>query len=384
MNSIQYLKLPNGDTFIPIGLNLAFPQFYESDEEARALYRDWIGNLADNGGNFIRLWVATPFFDAEGEKCGDFRSEKTANLCTVLDYAKDCGVKVKLTLDHFRTLLRRKEAESRFTWSEGMMPELRLRFPGTWTLQSNGSGSFADNWAYQWLSELLGNDILQAHRYLDPSPKQKAVVTGPIDVNMADAVRQMEELCGRSKPVLLAEGGAVDANFAAPFSSYPQDTRGSILHDVIFAGFFAGGCGCGQAWHWDHYVAPNKLWWQFKSFSRMLEGIDPAAEEFLPHYHETDSARIYELRGRSTRLFWLRDARSDWNSELIRNLPVGTHPETAWKPPEFSGDADWACMDPWKEDPNWSAIRSDIEEVQLPEWKRSLLVRCKLTGDPGK
>jgi hypothetical protein len=245
------------------------------------------------------------------------------------------------------------------------MPELRSRFPGTWTLQSNGSGSFTDNWCYQWLAKLESNDILQAHRYLDPAPKQQAVVRGPLDVNMADAVRAMDELCGRSKPVLLAEGGAVDANFVAPFSSYPKDSRGSILHDVIFA----GGCGCGQAWHWDHYVSPNDLWWHFKSFSRMLEGVDPAAEAFVPHSYETDSARVYELRGRSTRLFWLRDADSDWKTELVSDVPLTTHGKTSWIPAEFSSNADWAGMDPWPHTHraaknSWSApVRTKIRVV---------------------
>ncbi len=447
---VKYLKLADGSTFIPIGLNLAFPRFYETDEEALALYRDWIGNLADNGGNFIRLWVATPFFDVEGDQCGDFRPEKTANLRAVLDFAHERGVKAKLTLDHFRTLQRKTQAEnfagvvrfdrpkyhvanggfaeevndyfateaghrhflakmdffaahfgdhpaivawelwneisavpkgeSRFEWSEKMILEMRKRFPGKWTLQSNGSGSFTTNWCYQWLAALEGNDIIQAHRYLDPAPEQKPVVLGPLDVNMADAVRVVDELCERRKPVLLAEGGAVSANFVAPFPHYPRDKRGSILHDVLFAGFFAGGCGPGQAWHWDHYVAPSNLWWHYRSFARMLEGIDPAAEHFVPHFHETDHTRIYELRGKTTRLFWIRDAQNDWHTELLENQPPVQHPASEWEIPgdDAKSQADWAWLDPWSDAPSWQSVDCTPRTVQLPTWERSLLLRCQL------
>jgi hypothetical protein len=257
-----------------------------------------------------------------------------------------------------------------------MIMEMRKRFPGKWALQSNGSGSFTTNWAYQWLAKLEGNDIIQAHRYLDPAPEQKPVVRGPLDVNMADAVRVVDELCQRQKPVLLAEGGAVSANFVAPFPHYPQDKRGGILHDVLFAGFFAGGCGPGQAWHWDHYVAPNNLWWHYRIFSRMLEGIDPAAEAFVPHLHESDFARIYELRGKRTRLFWLRDTNYDWKAGIVEDQDPPVHPELPWEPP-VSCEGEWSTLDPWKPEAKWRHADAKDGAVTLSAWKMSVLVRCR-------
>ena len=46
-----------------------------------------------------------------------------------------------------------------------------------------------------------------------------------------------------------------------------------ILHDVLFAPFFAGAAGAGQIWHWDEYVDKNNLWWQFRASPRRSAGL---------------------------------------------------------------------------------------------------------------
>ena len=102
MSEYNYIRLSDDSTFVPVGLNLCFPRFIDCDEDGLALYRRWIGKLATHGGNFIRLFLGHPFFDPEGDRCGDFLPDKCANLRAVLDMADAAGVKVKITLDHFR------------------------------------------------------------------------------------------------------------------------------------------------------------------------------------------------------------------------------------------------------------------------------------------
>ena len=88
-----------------------------------------------------------------------------------------------------------------------------------------------------------GNDFLQVHRYLDCGGELD-VCRGPMDVLAADAVRELRDRNPR-KPVLLAEVGAVKPNHTGPSILYAQDREGTLLHDALFAPFFAGSAGSG-------------------------------------------------------------------------------------------------------------------------------------------
>ena len=53
----HYFEHENGDTFLPVGVNLCFQRFLQTDEECLAAYRRQIVAFAQNGGNFIRVWM---------------------------------------------------------------------------------------------------------------------------------------------------------------------------------------------------------------------------------------------------------------------------------------------------------------------------------------
>ena len=52
-NQTNYLQFDNGEQYIPVGENMAW-----QNNNAFIDYRDWLTDLSDNGGNFIRLWHA--------------------------------------------------------------------------------------------------------------------------------------------------------------------------------------------------------------------------------------------------------------------------------------------------------------------------------------
>src|SRR5215471_7201197 len=107
-----------------------------------------------------------------------------------------------------------------------------------------------------------GNDIAQVHRYLDLGASLDAC-KGPVDVLAAEAVRELLAF-QPGKPVILAESGAVEPRHSGPFKLYTADQDGVLLHDILFAPFFAGAAGPSQIWHWDAYVAKNGLWQHFR------------------------------------------------------------------------------------------------------------------------
>jgi hypothetical protein len=351
-----------------------------SESNGLARMDQWLSQLARHGGNLFRVWLSAPFWDVEHQRSGVYDEVKARRIDALLDLARRRGLRAKLTLEHFREMsssprqrwankplhlttqggpatnvadffsgaasrdqFRRKLAwfasrwgkhpsvfgwelwneinavatgpEHWLPWTEVMLAELHRLFPQHLAMQSSGSfDSPRVRELYRRHSLLSGNDLAQVHRYLDLGASLE-VCHGPVDVLAADAVRELLSY-QPSRPVLLAESGAVEPRHTGPFKLYAQDKAGIILHDVLFAPFFAGAAGSGQIWHWDVYVDRNNLWHQFARFAEAVKGLDPPAERFQPTELEHPRLRVYALQGRRTTLLWCRDKQNTWQTEL--------------------------------------------------------------------
>lgn len=429
----RYLELSDGAPYIPIGLNLIAPPERAADgTPGLQVYESWLDRLAANGGNYVRAWLSNPFWDVEQARSGEYDEAKARRIDTLLEIARTRGIRVKMTMEHFRSIgggpqawadkplhhvsnggtaesiadfFDGEKSRARFrdkiawyakrygdrpeifgwelwnevnavrggdylAWTEAMLAELHRRFPRNLCMQSLGSFDTARvRETYRRHSTMPGNDLAQVHRYLDLGAALDAC-KGPVDVLAADAVRELLAFDPR-KPVLLAESGAVESRHSGPFHLYGADRQGMLLHDILFAPFFAGAAGPGQIWHWDAYVAKNDLWWHFGRFRNAVQGIDPAAERFTPSMLPHDRLRIYSLTGRRNTLLWCRDVRNNWRSEL----------ERAEDPEELTGvTLDWprhgrvaTAYDPWTGRP--AALRVRNGRIALPPFRRSLVVR---------
>jgi hypothetical protein len=255
-------------------------------------------------------------------------------------------------------------------WSNVMIAGLQKIFPRQMVVQNLGSFSGASGYKYyDYLGKMRNNAFMQVHRYLDPAAELD-VCRGPIDVLCADSIRELRNR--RSDcPAILAEAGAVEANHCRYSDLYESDSEGTILHDVLFAPFFAGSAGCGQCWHWDHiYISRHRLWHHFRRFADAIAGVDPAEEGFEPFYTETHRLRVYGLRGKTMNLLWCRDKASSWQSELKDRTPAELLAEER-VPVEKTGEC--LCYLPWED-------RSETAPVadgwcQLPAFKRSIVIR---------
>lgn len=427
----RYLEYSDGTPYIPIGLNLIAPAI---SDEVRGLAQmdEWLGLLAENGGNFCRFWLGHPFFDVEHRKSGEYDPAKAARIEKALASAARRGVRVKLCMESFRSIgggpqawadkplhnaanggpaetiadffdsersrmqFRQKIAwyRDRFgdrpeifgwelwneidavrggdylAWTAAMMPALHAAFPKNLCMQSLGS---FDNEkkieTYRRHSVLAGNDLAQVHRYLDLGATWP-VCRGPVDVLAAQAVRTLASF-RPGRPVLLAESGAVEPRHTGPFKLYARDEDGTILHDVLFAPFFAGACGPGHIWHWDVYVAKQNLWWQFARFAEAVKGIDPPAEKFEAELLQNERLRFYWLRGVKTTLIWIRDGFDNWNDGLARRAMAGWVRDLSLELGDDKGNVRF--YDPWEN--RWDEAGKKNYRVKLPEFKRSLVVR---------
>lgn len=428
----RYFELSDSSPYIPIGLNMIAPP-----GRGLAGMEQWMRQLGTNGGNFIRVWLSNPFFDVEAQRSGEYDPAKAQRIADMLAAARQNGLRVKMCLEHFRhlgegrqtwagkplhhvanggtatniadffngarsrNLFKRKLAwyADRFgsnptifgwelwneinavsggdymAWTAVMLPELHQRFPSNLCMQSLGSydtdGKRAE---YRRLALMPGNDVAQVHRYLDLGARLE-VCKGLVHRLAADAVNELL-VTKPGKPVILAESGAVEPGHTGPFKLYAKDTNGMILHDVLFAPFFAGAAGPGHIWHWDAYVAKNNLWWHFGRFAETVRGIDPPAEHFQPTTLPHERLDVAVLEGTHTWLLWCRDTKNDWRSELQNGKPPesvnGAAIDLRAKAADVGG-AKVRCYEPWRD--RWSESKIVGGKIALPEFQRSLVVK---------
>ncbi len=270
-----------------------------------------------------------------------------------------------------------EKASRQMEWTVIMLDALHKRFSRNLATQS--LGSFDNDRVrplYRLLSCMPNNDVAQVHRYLDLGASL-SVCKGPVDVLAADAVDEIRAF-QPGKPILLAEGGAVEPSHAGPFKLYDEDNAGIILHDVLFAPFFAGSAGSGHCWHWDRYIDARNIWWHFGRFAAAVKDLDPPAEAFEPVRLDQGRIRVYALKGKNTFIAWCRDTGNTWQTELAdRQPPRKLSGETLDLAAARLGPAARAAIyDPWA-DTHTDLPVSD-GKIILPDFSRSIIVRLKM------
>lgn len=437
----RYFELTDGEPFIPIGMNICWPRFEEDEQQALATLERRFDKLSAGGGNFVRIWMSHPFFDVEHTHSGQYDVDKVGRIKAVLALARARGIRVKLCIEHFRTLKEQpvkfpgsvtfgnplhhrdrggpattmaeffeaKASRAQFKrklrwladqigddptvfawelwnevnsvhgqgwipWTEEMLAELHNDFPKNMAVQNLGSLDRKQKLLlYRQIWQMPADDFAQVHRYLDLGAAWE-VCHGPMDVLAADAVRQVAA-CDLGKPILLAECGAVEPNHAGPFKLYESDKQGVLLHDLIFAPFFAGSAGCGQSWHWYFYVDKHDLWYHFGRFAQAVRDVDPRREQFRPVLIDHPRLRVYALLGRETTLLWCRDKQSDWTRELADGRPAEPIVDAVVSLPDLEAESPLTAeaYDPWKDERKIVATRANT--LILPRFTRSIVVR---------
>lgn len=391
----------------------------------------WMREFAANGGNFLRLWLGHPFFEVMPDCPGAFDAAAAETLKKAVSLAEELGIRLKFTLEVFRKTIPPEDAsyppffvrplyapfakdmreffesrkcfeiylgKARFLktlgfgdspavfcwelwneinatdatgayerWSDNMLAELTSLFPRQLVVQNLGSfdGPGALH-PYDQMAKTERNAFMQIHRYLDPGAALDAC-RGPMDILCADAIREILDR-RPDRPAILAETGAVKWCHTGPSELYDSDTEGVLLHDALFAPFFAGSAGCGQPWHWDSYIARHGLWRHFRLFARAVEGLDPVEEAFRPFHTETRTVRVWGLHGRHTMAIWCRDKASTWESELRRRVP----------PAMFDGvELPFNSRNGFRVYLPWEDLTVDLPpgRCRLPSFRRSCVVR---------
>ncbi len=112
----RYFAYTDSEPFMPIGINMAFPQsfavsdgseFGQSDNIAYIglkQYETWFKKASENGVNLVRIWCGHTYFSVDTNEAGVFHIEQFAKLDRIIALAKKYGIKLKLTMEQFRNI----------------------------------------------------------------------------------------------------------------------------------------------------------------------------------------------------------------------------------------------------------------------------------------
>ncbi|MCX7621302.1 MAG: DUF5060 domain-containing protein [Acidimicrobiales bacterium] len=119
------------------------------------------------------------------------------------------------------------------------------------------------------------------------------------------------------KPVLLAEAGV---DWRGPAETLGADPQSLGIHELQWAGFFAGGYGTGMSWWWDNVVDPMDLYWQLDPLRVLIAGLDPGGSGLRPAPASASVPRtgvplqVLALAGDTAALAWIRNPAHYWAS----------------------------------------------------------------------
>jgi hypothetical protein len=384
----RYLAFDNGDSFFPIGLNMAW---WTGTGNALTDYGKWMGPFASYGGNTIRVWMADWSFALEGidTRLGNYdaRQKRAWLLDQIFAMADDLDVYVMLVLlncadynnwqthgwdlnpynsarggplgapQEFvsdptaRAFVQRKLNYIVNRW--GYSPRL---LAWEWWNEVN-LAPFSDESFSLWLQEMTAYlrahdvnrhlttnsyairdlspiwelpelDIIQKHEYSDQ--------TGSAVRDLAErAASDFQRLAASAppKPILLGEfgyGGEDRGGF--------PDSTGIHLHNGIWSTTFVGYAGSGMYWFWDVYIEPHRLWHHFRGLDRFLSDVDLASyRPFSPLEITGPSgapAKAYGLglRGADI-LVWLRSEAYTVQASVAAYEDAGSPSSFSYQPP---------------------------------------------------
>lgn len=100
----NYLSLTNGETFIPIGLNIAFIRFEVEEVKIINFYEHYFKQMAANDCNFARIWLSAPAFEVESTRPGMYDLSIANRVDKVVALAEKYNIRIKFCFEHFRQI----------------------------------------------------------------------------------------------------------------------------------------------------------------------------------------------------------------------------------------------------------------------------------------
>jgi hypothetical protein len=311
-----YFQYEDGSFYFPVGINMGW-----AGSDVLGDYERWLDRFSANGGNLVRVWMASWSFGLEWNDTGlgDYsdRMLRAWLLDQVFRMAEERGVTIMLCLiNHgaFSATVNPEWDSNPYNAVLGgplQSPEAFVSDPVARDLFKRRLRYIAARWSYstslfawEWWNEIqwtpIATDQLRPWlsemtatlRSLDPyqhlvthsTSTNDSIWTAPeLQImqihdysrsflpDVLPAFHQLKQYVTPAKPLLLGEFGT-DANG----EQGAFQAQAIHLHTGLWAAPFAGYAGTGMYWWWDNYIDPNDHWVQFQPVARFFKGEDLA------------------------------------------------------------------------------------------------------------
>lgn len=327
----HYFTFEDGATYIPIGENIGW-----ANSNPYVKYSEWISKMAENGGNFFRIWncswgLALEWKNGNGyQGLKRYRQNNAFYLDWLLDFSAQKGVYVMMCLNHHgqvSTTVNPEWSNNPYNAANGgpcsntwdffthaqarQLHKNRLRYMiarwGSyrslmawelfneidWTDQFEQRKSSVTNWHSEMASFIQEKDPFEhlvttsyAHDYNDPAtwvlPQMDFTQTHYyLDIPHLErvlATGARSYLDTFSKPVLNGEFGlGGSSNGLAAL-----DPGGIHIHNALWGGLYGGGAGSGMSWWWDTYIDPQNLYGHFQGLRTVSDLSNFSEDLFHP------------------------------------------------------------------------------------------------------
>jgi len=361
----RYLATDQGETFFPIGLNIGWWQDDPIND-----YTRWLDSFSENGGNLIRVWMASWSFGIEWNDTGlgnyDRRQDRAWFLDQLFQIAAERGVYIDLViLNHgaFSTSTNPEWDDNPYNTDNGGMcdspasfatdPEAKEIFKKRVRYITARWGYATNLLAWEWWNEYNWTPITDENMapwtqemtaYLqqyDPYDHLVSTSTAggihPIVFNLPEidflqhhAYTSLDPLMEYPttydwyelaidplKPVVFGEFG-----YNAGIENIDSfDKTGIHLHNGLWTATFSQFASTAMYWWWEHFIEPRALWWQFSSISNFIAGEDLA--QYVPlgpgkiRLSDQTNVKLAAIYNPQGMLAWIRHAQYEAYSAQV-------------------------------------------------------------------
>lgn len=330
-NSTNYLGFDNGTQYIPIGENMGWHNTNIHDD-----YLNWLNDLKNNKGNFIRLWMPDWSMGFEWKNGSNgfegllkYKQSSAFYLDWLMDQCRQRDIYVMLCLNHHGQVSTQVNPQ----WNDN--PYNRANggpCVNTWHFFSNDSarmvlknrlryivaryGYSTNIMSWELFNEVEWTDDFNAHRdsitiwhdemakYIKSLDVYKHLVTTSYALDAEDRdtwnlpsidftqthyyvntpnletvvhAGHADYLNHFNKPTLNGEFGLGPAGQQLS----TMDPNGIHIHNTIWATAFSGAMGPAMTWWWDNYIEPRNLYYHYKPLSELLATLQLKNENYV-------------------------------------------------------------------------------------------------------
>lgn len=159
----KYFAYSDGTPFFSIGINVAFPTAYKASNRKEfglsnksgyiglRQYERWFKKLSQNGVNVARVWLGHEYFNPDTEQIYAFDYTQFSKIDLLFALARKYSVKLKLTLEQFRSFNYERKAGSA-SYEDDIFRKFNKRlYDGNVCCKSSAEWLTDDKWKNAWL-----------------------------------------------------------------------------------------------------------------------------------------------------------------------------------------------------------------------------------------